>query len=141
MKNKIKTIVSSKNFITLIISLLLMICSGSAQNVIIIVIDGARYSETFELQDIYIPYMWNEMKPYGTIYEKFYNQGMTSTNPGHASIATGTWQNIPNDGSDRPTMPTVFEYFRHQLSISQEKNYFIGGKSKLSVISYSKHSN
>ena len=39
-------------------------------------------------------------------------EGKTETNPGHTSILTGTWQQIANDGSERPTKPTVFEYIQ-----------------------------
>lgn len=110
-----------------------------SQNVIIVVIDGARYSETFGEQDTYIPNMWNLMKPQGTIYANFYNDGLTSTNPGHASIASGTWQNIKNDGSERSDMPTIFEYIRKQQGIPQDQCYVVAGKSKLHILSHSSH--
>jgi len=42
----------------------------------------------------------NEMRPMGTIYTSFYIDGQTLTSPGHASILTGTWQNIGEDGSN-----------------------------------------
>ena len=111
----------------------------SSQNVIIVVIDGARYSETFGSENKYIPRMWDIMKPKGTIYTNFYNDGVTKTNPGHAAILTGTWQDIPNDGSKRPTKPTIFEYFRKQLGIAQSENCVVAGADKLSAMSYSTH--
>jgi hypothetical protein len=110
-----------------------------AQNVIVVVIDGARYTETFGAGATYIPHIYNDLKPIGAVYTNFRiaDAGITSTNPGHASILTGTWQQILNDGSQRPTKPTVFEYFRQELGISIGENYVIAGKSKLDVISYS----
>jgi len=59
-----------------------------AQNVIVAVVDGARYTETFGATNPseYIPHMWNDLKPLGTMYENFRNDGKTSTNPGHAII-------------------------------------------------------
>ncbi len=111
----------------------------AGEKVIIVVIDGSRYSETFGAGDTYIPNIWNIMKPAGTIYTNFYNFGSTSTNPGHASIASGTWQFIANDGSERPTQPTIFEYFRKQLGTLQSKNSVVAGKNKLDLLTYSTH--
>ena len=50
---------------------------------------------------------------------------------------SGTWQQIANDGSQRPDKPTVFEYFRKELGSSFTDNYIIGGKAKLDILSYS----
>jgi hypothetical protein len=112
----------------------------ASQKVIVAVIDGARYTETFGAGETYIPNMWNDMKPFGTIYEEFYNFGKTETSPGHASIVTGTWQTIPDGTGDRPTKPTVFEYYRKQLGSLESDNYVIAGKSKLFILTYSTHS-
>ena len=122
-----------------ILLLLLFFKLSLAQNVIIIVVDGARYSETFGAGSTYIPHMNNDMKPFGVVYTNFRiaHEGITSTNPGHSSILTGTWQLIANDGTQRPTKPTVFEYFRKELGSSVTQNYVVTGKEKLDVISYS----
>jgi hypothetical protein len=118
----------------------LFVSSGlHAQNVIIVVIDGARYTETFGAQDTFIPNIWNLMKPEGTIYTNFYNDSVTVTNPGHASILTGTWQSIANDGSENPTMPTIFEYYRKNISSSESDNYLVAGANKLCALTYSTH--
>ncbi len=110
-----------------------------SQNVIIVVIDGARYTETFGAGAIYIPHMYNDLSPFGAVYTNFRiaDEGKTETNPGHASMLTGTWQQIANDGTERPDKPTVFEYFRKELGSLITENYVIAGKSKLNVISYS----
>ena len=109
-----------------------------AQNVIIIVIDGARYTETFGGGNTYIPHLYDDLRPSGYLYTNFRiaTEGITSTNPGHTSILTGTWQQIANDGSERPDKPTVFEYFRKELGSSVAENYAITGKSKLNIVSY-----
>ena len=110
-----------------------------AQNVIIVVIDGARYSETFGGGNTYIPHMYDDLRPAGYLYTNFRiaDEGKTETNPGHGTILSGTWQQIANDGSQRPTKPTLFEYFRKQLGSSLTGNYIIGGKAKLGILSYS----
>ncbi|MDD5765766.1 MAG: alkaline phosphatase family protein [Candidatus Marinimicrobia bacterium] len=106
------------------------------QNVVVVVIDGARYADTFG-DGTWIPRMWNDLRQQGTYYANFFNTGVTSTIPGHAAIVTGTWQNINNDGLERPTNPTVFEYFRKATTKSAEKCYLVTGKDKLNVVSYS----
>jgi hypothetical protein len=108
-----------------------------AQNVIIAVIDGSRDSETMGAG--YTPMMWDSLRPQGTLWTDFRNEGITSTNPGHASIATGTWQTIDNQGNQRPTMPTVFEYYRSSTSAAETDVYVVSGKYKLDILSYSTH--
>jgi hypothetical protein len=112
----------------------------STQNVHILVIDGARYSETFgDSIHQFIPNIWNKLRPQGTIYTRFYNDGITLTTPGHGSIISGVWQNIPNDGAVPPSSPTVFEYFRKELHTSPSENFVILGKDKLYAIAASSH--
>jgi len=110
-----------------------------AQNVILVVVDGARYTETFGADDpsLLIPYLYNDLMPQGTLYSNFYNVGKTRTNSGHSTLLTGTWQNIANNGTERPTQPTVFEYFRKEDSSSLLENFVIAGKSKLNILTYS----
>ena len=107
---------------------------------IIVVIDGARYSETFGSDGKYIPHMYNDLAPQGTVFTNFRiaDEGITSTNPGQASILTGTWQLIKNDGSERPNKPTIFEYFRKELSAETTDCFIIAGKKKMEALSYSK---
>ncbi|MCK5571792.1 MAG: alkaline phosphatase family protein [Bacteroidetes bacterium] len=110
---------------------------GAAQNVVIAVIDGSRDSETMGAG--YTPMMWDSLLPQGTLWTDFRNEGITLTNPGHASIATGTWQTIDNEGNQRPTMPTVFEYYRSSSSAAETDVYVVAGKYKLNILSYSTH--
>jgi hypothetical protein len=110
------------------------------ENVHILIIDGARYSETFgDTLHQNIPFIWNTLRPQGTIFTRFYNDSLTYTTAGHNSIISGTWQNIPNDDSQRANMPTLFEYFRKYRGTSQTDNYVILGKDKLHNLSYSSH--
>lgn len=110
------------------------------RNVVILVIDGPRYSETFgDSTHQYIPFMWNKLRPLGTIYTNFYNDSMTITCSGHSTILSGSWQKITNDGSQRPDKPTVFEYFRKKTKAPDKECAVILGKDKLSMLSYSNH--
>jgi membrane-anchored protein YejM (alkaline phosphatase superfamily) len=67
------------------------------------------------------------------------NDSVTMTAPGHASILTGTWQNIENYGAQHPTQPTIFEYFRKQHTADSTTCWVVLGKSKLNVLSGSTH--
>lgn len=125
----------------LTIAVLLSLCwylgAVCGQHVVIVVIDGARYSETFGSGAKYIPRMWNDLRKEGAIYTSFWNDGMTKTCPGHASILTGVWQTIPNDGSVRPSAPTLFERLRKQRPSDEHSCYVVSGKPKLDCLTYS----
>jgi hypothetical protein len=110
----------------------------SAANVVVLVIDGPRASEAFgDPTHANVPRLWNDLRPQGTLFETFRNLGLTVTNPGHAAIATGTWQNIDNSGVNRPDRPTIFEYFRKHTGAPATDAFVISGKAKLNVIAYS----
>jgi hypothetical protein len=122
-----------RRYITgILLSLVLILHWRSfGQNAVIIVIDGGRYSETFGAEDLYLPRIWHDLRPKGTIWTNFRNDGLTSTVPGHASIITGTWQKISNEGKENPAKPTIFEYFRKSTGASKNSVAIVSGKSKL----------
>jgi hypothetical protein len=123
--------------ITLLLLLFFELCF--AQNVIVVVIDGARYTETFDSGATHIPHMYDDLRPSGYLYTNFRiaDEGKTETNPGHSTILSGTWQQIANDGSQRPTNPTVFEYIRKEDGNPQSDCYVVTGKDKLDILTYS----
>ncbi len=128
-------------FLCLTIFLFARLYAQHTEHVVIAVIDGARYTETFgDASHTNIPRIWNQLRPFGTIYTKFSNDNLTETNPGHASIVTGTWQNIANDGTEWPDYPTIFEYFRKEKSADANECWVALGKSKLNILSSSTHS-
>jgi phosphopentomutase len=109
------------------------------QNVIVVVLDGARYSETFGADSLYIPNIWNQLRPLGTIWTNVYNEGLTRTGPAHASIASGVWQTIDNKGNGWSKHPTIFEYFRKYTNSSEQAAMVVVGKRKLDILTYSTH--
>ena len=114
-----------------------------AQNVIIVVIDGARYTETFGGSGTYIPHMYSDLKPSGTLYSNFritYPTGLTETCSGHSAIETGSWHSIANDGSERPTQPTIFEYLRKEKGNPDTDCFVVTGKTKLNILTHSTYS-
>ncbi|GAB4429778.1 MAG: hypothetical protein Fur0044_27480 [Anaerolineae bacterium] len=112
----------------------------STKAVVLIIIDGARWTETFgdPTRDL-IPHLANDLAPLGAINTAFYNDGQTLTVPGHAAIVTGTWQDLPNNGQARPTAPTIFEYYRAATASSADDAVFAHGSFIEPVLTYSAH--
>ena len=76
------------------------------KRVIILVIDGPRYSETWgDPARQYIPMQNKEMLPQGVLYTQFKNNGPTYTNAGHSALTTGFYQPINNSGKELPKNP------------------------------------
>lgn len=108
--------------------------------IILFIIDGVRFSETFgDPAHEHIPELWSQLRPLGTTVPNFRNRVITKTVPGHASTLTGTWQDVANDGSERPTRPTIFEYFRQATAAPERDAVLVGGKTKLAACAYSDH--
>lgn len=110
------------------------------ENVVLVVVDGPRMTETFEEPGHpHIPGIWNLLRPKGGSIPEFRNEGLTFTSPGHAAILTGTWQDIANDGSERPGQPTLFEYYRAATGAPISDVWLVTGKLKLNACAYSTH--
>lgn len=115
--------------------------SHLTEHVVIVIVDGARYTETLgDPSFTWVPRQGFNLAPLGTRTETFLNLGLTQTLPGHAAVATGTWQPIANDGSERPHKPTLFEYFRLFTGAPPESAWLVTGKVKLWVIGFSDRS-
>jgi hypothetical protein len=112
---------------------------GGIENVFIIVMDGVRCKEAFDdPTHQYIPRIWNDLRPLGTIYTDFINAGQTATTAGHAAMVTGVTQHIPNTlllGVTEIEIlqqdPSIFQYYRSQLGIPQNKTWLINGKGPM----------
>lgn len=106
--------------------------------VIIFVIDGPRNSEFFgDPTHQHIPRIWNELRPQGALCSSFRNQTLTLTVSGHASMLTGVWQALANDGSERPQEPTLFEYYRKATGAPPADAVIVSSKDKLIACAYS----
>jgi len=92
---------------------------SQSRNVVIVIIDGARYTETFgDATHTYIPKM-AAMAEEGALISEFYNDGFTYTSKAVPALWCGTWsgvQNIYYNGSNTQYTidPSIFEYFRKQ---------------------------
>lgn len=106
----------------------------TSNKVIILVIDGPRYSETWGNDfQLYIPRM-KELAKKGATYTNFRNNGDTYTNAGHTAITTGNYQTINNSGKELPFFPSIFQYYNEKYSPQGNSCWIIGSKDKLEVL-------
>ncbi|MDG1148286.1 MAG: sulfatase-like hydrolase/transferase [Crocinitomicaceae bacterium] len=104
------------------------------EHVIIIVIDGSRYSESWgEPTQQFIPHQKN-LSAQGVFYSNFYNNGETYTVPGHSAITTGVYENIDNNGTALPGSPSLFQVWRKKYKNPENSAYIIASKDKLEVL-------
>lgn len=107
---------------------------NKTKNVIIVVVDGARYSETWgDTTHQYIPKLYS-MRSQGVMLTHFYNQGYTYTDPGHDAICTGFYENLENSGQDLPQYPSIFQAWLKSSAQSPNKAWVIASKDKLRVL-------
>lgn len=110
------------------------------RHVVIVAIDGARYSETLgDPTYTWCPRQGFDLAPLGAVVDSFANLGETITVPGMTALATGVWQALANDGSERPHLPAMFEYYRSGTGALASATWVVAGKSKLDVLAYSDH--
>ncbi|MFN8256043.1 MAG: hypothetical protein U0W24_10170 [Bacteroidales bacterium] len=106
------------------------------RNIVIVVVDGARYSETWaDSGTANIVYMRDELSKLGCICTNFYNNGPTYTLAGHVALTTGVYQEINNSGQEIPFFPSVFQYFDYKNKQDSMVSYIISSKGKLQVLS------
>jgi hypothetical protein len=110
-----------------------------AENVVILVIDGPRYTETFgESTMRYIPNFRDSLLPQATFFDHFYNKGSTFTNAGHASITTGRYQRVENSGLEAPKYPSIFQYYMRDKKRNYNDAWIITSKGKLDILANSR---
>lgn len=105
------------------------------KNVIILIMDGPRYSETWgDTTHKLIPNMANNMAQHGVVKTNFRNEGYTYTCSGHTAICTGVYQNIRNNGTETPRYPSIFQHYLKATGKSRTAAYVIASKDKLSIL-------
>ncbi|WP_214071710.1 alkaline phosphatase family protein [Mucilaginibacter sp. dw_454] len=106
----------------------------ATQNVIIIVMDGPRYSETWG--DYTFANIPNEFALYGhgVMLANFRNLGTTNTDSGHDAICTGNYENLENTGQVLPMYPSIFQEFLKATGKPAEKAWVVASKDKLQIL-------
>lgn len=105
------------------------------ENVLIIVFDGARYTETWgESTHRYIPSLASSLAPEGVILTNFYNKGYRVTIPGHAAILTGNYEDLQNNGNEVPAGPSILQEWLFQSGQKASSAWIISSKGKLDAL-------
>ncbi|MCX7003062.1 MAG: Ig-like domain repeat protein [bacterium] len=111
-------------------------------HVVILVMDGARYSETWgDPTHTNIPQIATNLALRGVVLTNLYTDicsaipgALTETGPGHATLACGTYQNIDNFGTQLPYEPTIFQYYRQQHAAPARAAWVVTSKDKIVVV-------
>jgi hypothetical protein len=110
------------------------------EHVIILVLDGPRWSETYgDSTYQYVKHMQEELVPKGVFFNNFTNEGPTYTLSGHTAITTGVYQKLENTGKKVPKNPSIFQYYLKQHQADKRKAWILTSKGKLNVIGHTKH--
>ncbi len=111
----------------------------TTENVIVLVIDGPRFSETWG--DPYhenIPVLSKQLSKEGVVNTAFYNLGPTYTSAGHTAITTGHYQKISNSGTALPEYSSIFQHWLKKVNGDSTLSYVIASKDKLAVLADTK---
>ena len=126
-----------KTFTTIVVFTLLLgpgpLAAYETENVVLVIIDGLRYSEGLgDPNHTFVPEMW-QLAQQGAIVEPFLNDGYTYTSRAIPAIWCGAWTDVQwfsdpdcnGSSNSHAVMPTVFEYYRKQLSRPAEDCIYV----------------
>jgi len=98
--------------------------------IVIVIIDGARYTETFgDSYHTFIPKMW-ALSQQGTVINKFYNNYFTYTSKAFPALYCGAWTDVEDivyngSSTSHSVLPTIFEYYRKSKNVPSAECFFI----------------
>jgi membrane-anchored protein YejM (alkaline phosphatase superfamily) len=83
----------------------------STRNIVVIIIDGPRWSETFgDSTHQYMPELW-QIAQNATWCTQYYNAGITNTINGISHLTTGMHSNLVNNGTQSPEFESLFQRY------------------------------
>jgi predicted AlkP superfamily pyrophosphatase or phosphodiesterase len=106
----------------------------STENVIVIVVDGPRYADTWEAPGTPLIPHRKALSKEGALCASFYNSGLTLTISGHTAIATGIYEILNNTGAQTPSFPSYMQAWLKTFSQPASKAWIVASKDKLEVI-------
>jgi predicted AlkP superfamily pyrophosphatase or phosphodiesterase len=107
-----------------------------SKNIIVIVIDGPRYSETWGDSSHHLIRRMEEISRSGVISTNFQNDKYTYTSAGHTAITTGFYQEMENSkGTQLPDKPSYLQYYLRDYKKDSAMAWIITSKDKLEVLS------
>jgi hypothetical protein len=86
-----------------------------------------------------IPNLLKELIPQATVYTQMVNRGILGHYVANASIATGCYETFNNFAAVAPENPTVFEYFRKDLSRPASDAWVVAPSNGFNRIGESDH--
>lgn len=105
------------------------------ENVIVLIIDGPRFSETWgDETKLLTPYLQTNLRQKGVVNSNFYNFGNTQTISGHTAITTGVYEEMNNNGLQYPENPSFLQHWLSVTKASPNKAYVVSSKEKLKVL-------
>lgn len=105
------------------------------ENIFVIVIDGARWSETWGYPgQTLIPYQRLYLKQQAVFCTNFINNGLTKTISGHAAMTTGCYEELENTGDELPSRPSLMQFWLAKTDKAKEAVWVITSKDKLYVL-------
>lgn len=107
------------------------------KHVIIVVIDGPRYSETW-MRPENIPVKVGLLSQ-GVLADNFQNNGITVTVCGHSAICTGNYENLKNNGTQKSDYPSIFQCFLGNRQVPGTKAWVVASKDKLWMLGNTIH--
>jgi hypothetical protein len=103
------------------------------RKIIVVSCAGIRRAETFHKTGLSnIPHLYRELLPRSVFYPFIRNAGATSHYNAISSILTGNWERLDDWGASSPLSPTLFEYLRKNMSLSQDNAWLISSNKALS---------
>jgi len=93
------------------------------EKVVIIFLGGISNSEVFDdSTHAYVPRIWQNIRPHGVVYRDFFNMAFTGMGTGTFEAIMGVRRDENNRGTSwRGLSPTMFEYYRKDRQVSQDK--------------------
>jgi len=120
---------------------------NAPENVFLVIIDGLRAQEGFDdTTHQYIPHMWNDLRPLGTLYTNVRVSSKSETFASHCGMAYGVRDFRPIHATDfnhnwrgSSYYPNIFEMTRKELNLPAEKVQIIGGFGGISQFHHNFH--
>ena len=105
---------------------------SGGRKVVLVTCGGMRREDTFaETGFTNIPCLSRDLFAQSVFYSFVHNDGVTSHFNTISSILTGTWQRLDDWGKTRPQNPTLFEFLRKRMYLTQDQTWLISSNKAL----------
>jgi hypothetical protein len=105
---------------------------NNERKIIVVACGGIRRAETFLDSGLgNIPHLYRDLLPRSVFYPFIRNAGATSHYNTISSIITGNWQRLDDWGMTAPASPTLFEYLRKRMGLTQNNAWLVSSNKAL----------